>query len=154
AQFYAAAQKQYFAMTGGYYALKFLSSPKLKDGLYWELGPDGIASPLGPLVERAGNLGYDREGNDDNEALLVGYFFRVLTAQGEYAPGKTLSYLGPNGMLTKGFGLIAYPSRYGVSGKMSFIVGKEGVVYSRNLGEKTVDFAKRTKRFDPDPSWH
>jgi len=33
-----------------------------------------------------------------------------------------------------GFGLIAYPAEYGVSGIKSFIVNQDGVVYERDLG--------------------
>lgn len=151
AEFYATAQKQYKTMTG-HYASKFQSTPGKKDGLYWETGLDGIASPLEPLVARAQNLGYQKQGKE--APILTGYVFRVLTAQGEYAPGKTQSYLDANGLMTKGFGLLAYPSRYGVSGKMSFLVGAEGIVYQRDFGERTEASVTRIKQYDPDPSWH
>lgn len=157
AELYAAAQRQYYTMTKTTtgipsYAGKFLSSPGKKDGLYWDTGADGIASPLAKLVERAQNLGYEKRGQE--KPLLMGYYYRVLTAQGEYAPGKTQSYLDAKGRMTKGFALLAYPSRYRISGTTSFLVGTAGLVYSRDLGEKTVALGERMKRFDPDPTWH
>ena len=150
AAFYATAQNQYKKMAG-VYAPKFQSSSNAKDGLYWETSSDGIVSPIEPLITRIANLGYQRQGRQN--PILAGYTFRVLTAQGEYAPGKSQSYLDGDGRMTKGFGLIAYPSRYAVSGKMSFIVGKEGLVYQRDLGTRTEELGTKINRFDPDPSW-
>ena len=40
---------------------------------------------------------------------------------------------------TGGFAVLAYPSEYRNSGIMTFIVGKDGVVYQKDLGEKTGD---------------
>lgn len=150
ADFYATAQNKYRSMTGTY-ALKFSSTAGKKDGLYWETGSDGIVSPLEALVDRVQNLGYQRQGRE--EPIVAGYNFRVLTAQGEYAPGKTQSYFDAQGNMTKGFGLLAHPTRYGVSGKMSFIVGTDGAVYQRDLGERTDEITAKIKQYDPDPSW-
>jgi len=150
-EFYSTAQKQYQSMTGAY-ASRFQSSRGAKDGLYWETGPDGIASPIAPLVERAENLGYQQHGNET--PVLTGYIFRVLTAQGEYAPGKSKSYFDAAGNMTNGFGLVAYPARYGISGKMSFLVGTDGVVYQRDFGNRTEAAMTRIVRYDPDPTWH
>lgn len=151
AQFYAQAQKQYYSMTG-MYAAKILSTPGKNDGLYWKVGADGVKSPLEDLVVRARNLGYEREGQE--APLLMGYYYRVLTAQGENAPGKTLSYLDERGRMVNGFALFAYPARYGISGNSSFMVGREGIVYSRDLGDRTEAVGSRMKRFDPDDSWN
>jgi hypothetical protein len=157
AQTYAAAQQQYYAMTQrgsgtGVYAKQFLSSPGKADGLYWDRRLNGIQSPLEPLVMRAENLGYQKQSGD--QALLMGYYFRVLNAQGEFAPGKSQSFIDANGQMTKGFALLAYPARYGVSGNTSFIVGDEGIVYARDLGPRSTELGEKIMRFDPDPSWN
>ncbi len=150
---YATAQKKYRSMSGNTtYASRLLSTTGRKDGLYWETGPDGIVSPLEALVDRVQNLGYRKQGSET--PVLAGYHFRVLTAQGEYAPGKSRSYLDSQGNMTKGFGLFAYPTRYGVSGIMSFIVGTDGAVYQRDLGEGTDEIAAKVTQYDPDPSWN
>ena len=49
-----------------------------------------------------------------------------------------------------GFGLVAWPAEYGVSGVMSFIVNQEGVVYEKNLGARTNSLAKAVTTFNPD----
>ena len=36
-----------------------------------------------------------------------------------------------------GFGLVAYPASYRVSGVTTFIVNQDGVVYQQDLGPKT-----------------
>jgi hypothetical protein len=38
--------------------------------------------------------------------------------------------------MTAGFGLLAYPAEYGVSGIMTFMVNQQGVVYEKDLGPK------------------
>ena len=51
-----------------------------------------------------------------------------------------------------GFALVAYPAESGTSGVMTFVVGPQGVVYQKDLGDKTVDVARSMKAFDPDES--
>ena len=55
--------------------------------------------------------------------------------------------------MAEGFGFLAYPAEYRSSGVMTFIVNEDGVVYQRDLGEKTVVLAKAMKEYDPDSSW-
>jgi hypothetical protein len=81
-----------------------------------------------------------------------GYFYKVLTAQGPDAPGGALNYI-VGGKMMGGFGMVAWPARYGVSGIMTFIVNHEGVVYEKNLGAKTAAVASTMTRFDPDKGW-
>ena len=52
-----------------------------------------------------------------------------------------------------GIALVAYPAQYGSSGIMTFVVGPEGIVYQKNLGEKTGETAKAMADYDPDDSW-
>ncbi len=85
-------------------------------------------------------------------ALFRGYFFRFLTAQGPSAEGGAKSWLQA-GKLTGGFGVLAWPSRYGNSGIMSFQIGPAGVVFQKDLGPDTAAAAGRITRYDPDLSW-
>ena len=52
-----------------------------------------------------------------------------------------------------GYALIAYPSKWGNSGVMTFIVNQQGRVYQKNLGADTVGLASSIADYDPDPSW-
>jgi hypothetical protein len=49
--------------------------------------------------------------------------------------------------------MLAYPAEYRNSGIMTFIVDKDGVVYQKDLGEKTVDLAQAMAEYDPSDSW-
>jgi hypothetical protein len=52
-----------------------------------------------------------------------------------------------------GFGLVAFPANYGVSGVMTFIVNHDGVVYQKDLGPATTARAQQMKLFNPDTGW-
>ena len=52
-----------------------------------------------------------------------------------------------------GFALVAYPTDYGRSGIMTFIVSKDGRVYEKDLGAKTATIAAAMKAYDPDATW-
>ncbi len=133
------------------YAQHFLSGKDKRDGLYWEAAPDEEGSPLGPLIARAAEEGYTfRKG--ENPVPYHGYYFKILKKQGSNAPGGALDYL-VNGKMVKGFGLLAYPAKYGVSGLMTFIVNQQGIVYQKDLGRNTEDAAKAITAFDPDKTW-
>jgi hypothetical protein len=58
-----------------------------------------------------------------------------------------------DGQMTLGFGLVAWPADYGNSGIMTFIMGPEGVVYQKDLGEQTEKLAGEMKAFDPGQGW-
>jgi Zn-dependent protease with chaperone function len=57
------------------------------------------------------------------------------------------------GRMIGGFGLVAWPARFGDSGIMTFIVNQDGVVYQKDLGPQTAKVAPMISRFDPDQSW-
>ena len=73
----------------------------------------------------------------DHPARFNGYYYRIP------AKGKTQG----------GFAILAYPAEYRNSGLMTFIVGKDGVVYQKDLGEKTADIALAMTEFTPDDGW-
>ncbi len=131
------------------YAQKVVSTPGKKDGLYWEAKPGEEESPFGDLFAEATGEGYKR---GDKPIPYHGYLFKILTAQGKNAQGGPTSYI-VNGKMIGGFGLVAYPAQYGVSGIMTFIVNHDGVVYQKNLGKDTARIAKAMIMFDPDKSW-
>jgi hypothetical protein len=113
----------------------------MRDGLYWEAKPGEEQSPLGPL------FGEDQPGTDYH-----GYYFRILKAQGQHAPGGAYDYR-IRGRLLAGFALVAWPVAYGDSGVMTFVVNHKGQIYEKNLGPNTDSAARGMQAFDPDSSW-
>ena len=152
---YVDAQREYYARDPDgdallQYAQTFASSPGKRDGLYWPTNPGEPPSPLGPLVARARGEGYSKRSPDP--VTYWGYYYRILTAQGKDAPGGAYDYLA-HGHLMGGFALVAYPARYGMSGVMTFIVNQDGVVYQKDLGQKSAAIARAMKQFNPDSTW-
>ena len=153
---YVVAQKQYADMNpkvggGAQYAQIFKSTPGKKDGLYWPAADNEPASPFGPLVAEAYVHGFGRHLGTGTHPFH-GYYFRILTAQGEAAPNGTLDYMS-EGVLAGGFALVAYPEFWDRSGIMTFIVNQDGKVYQRNLGEDTSRIAEAMKEYNPDSQW-
>jgi hypothetical protein len=52
-----------------------------------------------------------------------------------------------------GFGVVAWPVRYGDTGVMTFTVNHDGVIYQKDLGPDTAARAGAMTRFDPDSTW-
>jgi len=153
---YVDAQKLYFEMMrqvgAGEYAQRLLSTPGKRDGLYWPAAEGETASPLAPLIEQAEEEGYPGANVSGKPIPYHGYFFRILRGQGNSAPSGAMDYMS-DGHMTKGFALIAWPATYGVSGVMTFEVNQDGIVFQKDLGERTATVAAGIKRFDPDLSW-
>ena len=127
------------------YARRILSSPGLKNGLYWETKPGEPPSPLGPLLAKAQPGEVERDG-------YYGYRFRLLYSQGPDAPGGARDYLVRDRM-RGGFAVIAWPVRYGETGVMTFMISNDSDVYEKDLGEETAQKAAAINVFNPDQSW-
>jgi len=129
------------------YAQKFISSPGTHDGLYWKSDNPDDESPIGDLVAQA-----LAEGYTDQSMPYHGYHFKVLTGQGPHAPGGAMSYL-EDGAMTKGFAVLAWPSEYKVTGVMTFQVDRTGIMFQKDLGDRTAGLAGSITDYDPDQSW-
>lgn len=154
---YIDAQKDYASaghdgLPAGIYAQRLISSAGKQDGLYWETAAGDPPSPAGPLLAQASDQGYATGGSVGKAQPYHGYFYRVLKAQGAAAKGGAKSYL-TDGKLTEGVALVAFPAQYKVSGVMTFIINQRGVVYQKDLGEKTADIAAAMTEYDPDSTW-
>jgi len=133
------------------FAQKIKSDKGKKNGLYWPAKPGKEMSPFGPLVARAAAEGYKKSSG--KMVPFHGYYFKILTRQGKNAPGGAYSYIVKNNMVL-GFGMIACPAKYGVSGIMTFIVNHKGIIYEADLGKKTDDIFRKKFKYDPDKvSW-
>ncbi|MCL2647834.1 MAG: DUF2950 domain-containing protein [Phycisphaerales bacterium] len=129
------------------YAQRFHSKPGQHDGLYWETAADETPSPLGPLVAEE-PAGVSVSAEKPGRTPYYGYYYRVLKAQGSGAPGGAYNYVINDNMIA-GFAAIAWPSQYGNTGVMTFIVNHNGKVYQKDLGPDTAKIAHKMKVYDP-----
>lgn len=134
------------------FAPTFLSDDGQRNGLYWPEQDGAPESPIGDLLARAAAAGYSVDGADREPDPYYGYYFKILTAQGQAAPGGELDYI-VNGHMLAGHALLAFPAAYGESGIMSFMVGENGVIHEADLGEETLDKPVAIDRFLPDDAW-
>jgi hypothetical protein len=147
------AQQEYAAQgydgdPSGIYAMKLVSDPGLRNGLYWETADDEPASPAGEFVAAAAAEGYRAYQG----APYHGYRYRLLYRQGPNAKGGEREYFR-DGLMTQGFALVAWPADYGSSGVMTFIVNQDGTVYQKDLGDETGETVLQMIAYDPDSSW-
>jgi hypothetical protein len=148
----AAVEQEYFGRPhdgARQYAQKFISDEGKQNGLYWPVAEGRPPSPLGSLVELAQALGYSRS---DKPQPFNGYYYRILTQQGNTAPGGAKDYI-VNGKMVGGFAVLAWPAEYRNSGIMTFVVGRDGVVYQKDLGEKTAELAQAIQEYNPGDGW-
>jgi hypothetical protein len=142
----ANAQQEYFSQTHQF-AQKFVSDPGQRNGLYWQVSNGQRPSPLGALGDVAKSLGYSSTSQNFN-----GYVYKILTQQGPEAKGGAKNYLA-DGKLTGGFAVVAWPAKYKDSGIMTFMVNKDGVIYQKDLGEKTNALAADLAAYNPVKGW-
>jgi hypothetical protein len=137
------------------YAAKLRSSDGKQDGLYWPAAEGEPLSPLGPLVAEAVQEGYSAKKPDPNAEqprAFHGYHFKLLTGQGEDAPGGEHDYI-VGGKVIGGFAVLAYPARYGNSGVMTFMVSHDGTVYDADFGPDTAKDVQEIDLFNPGKGW-
>ena len=147
------AQQQHYARAGNgehEYALKFIGDNDGHDGLFSSENEEQSVSPHDTLIASAGVENGTAASHDP--VSFNGYYFRILTAQGNNAEGGAKSYLA-NGEMVGGFAFVAYPAVYRSTGIMTFIVNQNGVVYQKNLGRDTEKIANAMTEYDPDSTW-
>jgi hypothetical protein len=144
----ANAQQEYFSQNHQF-AQKFVSGDGKHDGLYWPAADGQPRSPLGHLADVATALGYSQS---DKPQPFDGYNYKILTKQGGSAKGGTKNYAA-DGKMTGGFAVVAWPAKYEDSGIMTFLVGPDGVIYEKNLGETTNNQASEISAYDPGQGW-
>ena len=135
---YVTAQRRYAAeghdgQPAGAYAKAFRSDPGKQNGLYWPVKKGEKRSPLGDLLADADQGGAAR-ADQAGASPLNGYYFKILTAPA-------------------GFGLVAWPAEYNVTGVMTFQVNQDGVVVEKDLGPGTDAAARKMTAYKTDSSW-
>ena len=83
---------------------------------------------------------------------MQGYYYRIISRQGEGAPGGRYDYV-INGNMIAGFAMVAWPAEYGSTGVMTFIVSQNGRVFEKDLGENTPLAVAAIQVYEPDESW-
>ena len=136
-----------------HYAEQFVSDKGKRNGLYKADTQDGFDSPVDPLIASAG---------EENRSSTVpatggpipfnGYYFRILTRQGDNARGGAKNYI-VGGKMIGGFAFVAYPAEYRSSGVMTFIVNQRGVIYEKDLGLNTMKLATAMTSYNADSTW-
>ena len=149
---YVDAQNEYaLQKRDGYdvnqYAQRVISTPGNQDGLAWKNSDGTWGGPVGEKVAQAIEQGYTSRSEPYH-----GYFFKVLKGQGPAAPMGQMDFV-VKGLMIGGFGLVAAPAEYGITGVKTFIVSYDGVVFQKDFGPATVDEFAKMERFNPDKSW-
>jgi hypothetical protein len=129
------------------YAQRVISTPGKQDGLAWQ-GKDGTWQ--GPVAERIARA--IEEGYSTNAQPYHGYMFKILKGQGPAAPMGQMDFMVDSAMIG-GFALVAAPADYLVTGVKTFIVSHDGIVYEKDLGDKTLEQFKAMDRYNPDSTW-
>jgi hypothetical protein len=149
---YVEAQHEYaFAKHDGsslnQYAQKIISTEGKQDGLVWRNSDGTFGGPLGDELGRAIAEGYSKKSEPYH-----GYYFKILKGQGPAAPIGKIDFV-VKGVMIGGFGLVAAPANYRVTGVKTFIVSHDGVVYEKDLGPNTLEAFKKMELYNPDKTW-
>lgn len=131
------------------YATRLVSRPGRRDGLYWPAQAGQPQSPAGPRLAAAN---VQPTAGKQSSKPYHGYYFRILTAQGEHAPGGRRDYV-VGGRLIGGVALLAWPASYLASGVKTFQCNLDGAIYERDLGPDTATLVRKINAFDPGPGW-
>jgi hypothetical protein len=151
-RFYLTAQRQYASKirdSSGVrkFAQRIVSTSGKQDGLYWDpVTAGGEESPFGPRVAE-----FLRSGRKAGEPYN-GYYFRILTRQGNHVPGGRYNYV-INGNMLAGFALVAFPAEHGNTGVMTFLVSHHGKIFQKDLGPQTAGIARAMQEYNPDGTW-
>jgi hypothetical protein len=129
------------------YAQRVISTPGKQDGLAWQSAGGKWEGPVGEEIARA-----IAEGYKDKREPYHGYYFKILKGQGPAAPMGQMDFVVDSAMIG-GFALVAAPADYLVTGVNTFIVSYEGIVYEKDLGDRTLEEFRKMERYNPDSTW-
>lgn len=134
---------------------KYASANHDTDGVFqYASHMTGAADGRGGLVPLMPKGLADATWDGQKNALTPyhGYFFRILDRQGTHARGGAHNFRVKN-KLMGGFGLVAWPAHYGVTGILTFIVNQDGEIYQKDIAPLPGAAPIPITRYDPDPTW-
>jgi hypothetical protein len=149
---YVEAQREY-ALTRhdgamvNQYAQRVISAPGKQDGLAWQTAGGKWEGPVGEDIARA-----IAEGYKDKREPYHGYYLKILKGQGPAAPMGQMDFVVDSAMIG-GFALVAAPAEYLVTGVNTFIVSHNGIIYEKDLGDRTLEEFRKMERYNPDSTW-
>ena len=117
--------------------------------MYWPVAAGQTPSPLEDVRDFAKAAGYTNADRKPHPSMAT---------TSAYSPGKvTRPKVGPrtsrerkdDGWICR----VGLSAEYRNSGIMTFVVDKDGVVYQKDLGEKTVELAQAMAQYDPGDGW-
>jgi hypothetical protein len=154
---YIDAQRSYYRLGYGprakpQFAQRFRCTYGRRDGLFWEIEPGEKSSPLAFVMGKADAGGLILDPEISPPLIYNGYYYKILKAQGAAARGGARSYLIGDSM-TEGFALIAWPAKWGTTGRRSFLINHDDNLYARDLGKDTVNIASSLAVFNPEKGW-
>jgi hypothetical protein len=124
-----------------------VSSPGKQDGLAWRTADGKWAGPVGEEI-----AGAIAEGYTDRAEPYHGYYFKILKGQGPAAPMGQMDFVVDSAMIG-GFAVVAAPAEYLVTGVNTFIVSHDGIIYEKDLGDRTLEEFRKMERYNPDSTW-
>lgn len=147
----AQAEEQYHQEPHGdrvkQYARKFVSDSGQQNGLYWPVAGGETPSPLGKLGDFATA---QTSSGDGSNAEFNGYRYRILSKA--ETPRGVKDYVA-DGKMSRGFAILAWPVEYRNSGIVSFLIGPDGELYQKDLGEHTADQAAALTEYNLADGW-
>jgi len=129
------------------YVQRVISTPGKQDGLAWQAKDGTWQGPVAERIARAIEEGYSMDAPPYH-----GYLFKILKGQGPAAPLGRMDFMVDSAMIG-GFALVAAPAEYLVTGVKTFIVSHNGIVYEKDLGDKTLEQFKAMELYNPDSTW-
>jgi hypothetical protein len=144
---YEYASKKHDGAQVNQYAQKVISTEGRQDGLAWRNADGTWEGPVGEEIAR-----FIAEGYHDKYEPYHGYYFKILKGQGPSAPLGQMDYV-VDGAMIGGFAMVAAPADYRKTGVKTFLVSHSGVVYEKDLGQKTYEWFRALERYNPDKSW-
>ena len=125
------------------YAARLISSPGLRDGLYWPVEGREKESPLGSVIAKAADEDYVITPGGAPQPYH-GYFYKVILHE-----PAAVDLDDPFARFGR-YWLISYPAEWGVTGIMSFAANERGWIYEKDLGK---EFEYSQEDLEVDSSW-
>jgi hypothetical protein len=108
-----------------------------------------VAPGQSPLIEKTFA---NAEGLPGTVEPYHGYVFKVILGQGPAATGGSRSYV-VNGLMTKGYAMMACPAVYDETGRDCFLISNNGTIFQLDLGPSSPQSFAQTALFNPDTTW-
>lgn len=125
------------------FASSLIGQEVVKDALH-RPGAPSDTSLIGPVLADA-----DVTGGRDGAKPFHGYFYAMLPAQGAGAAGGAKDFRDATKRYVGGFATLAFPAEYRSTGVTCFLLGPDGSVYEKDLGDDTANALTKVTSFDP-----